>query len=255
MLNSCMSPHYLKQSLLEKTSQRHFKVKTFHKNGLPVLCIYKLSKSTVARLYIEGDGRSWLSKTVISDNPTPKDPVAYHLMEEDLSTYDLYYLSRPCQYCWTQACTLNLWTSDRFSEEVLQAYNQILDDLKTNYTSFEIVAYSGGAAIALLLAAKRQDITKVTTFAGLTDSKYWCTLKKFTPLKNSLNPADFTEKLERIEQVHFVGGKDNNVPKEVMQHYLKKYSNTEKITLLVTDNFDHFSDWPSLWKTYQQQKT
>jgi len=48
-------------------------------------------------VYIEGDGNSWKNKYTLSDNPTPKQPIALQLALQD-PHHQVIYLARPCQY-------------------------------------------------------------------------------------------------------------------------------------------------------------
>ncbi|HLD96053.1 MAG TPA: alpha/beta hydrolase [Alphaproteobacteria bacterium] len=253
MLFGCASPSYLKTKLLNDVQENGYTSAVVEKQGLPIFYVTNFKNSKTARLYIEGDGTAFVSRTQVSDNPTPIEAVAYELMKQDQSNQALYYLARPCQFCWDANCTPKLWTSERFSKRVLTAYNELLDSLKDRHTSFELIGYSGGAALALLLAATRDDILRVITFAGLTDVSYWCKIKGFTPLDNSLNPADFTEKLEKIPQVHFAGKKDKNVPLEVLERYLCNFKDSSPIHKIVKEDFDHFSNWGLLWVRYHHK--
>ena len=56
----------------------------------------KMSCSNI-KIFVEGDGLSWISRTTISSNPTPITPVGLKLMLSDDSSCKIY-LARPCQY-------------------------------------------------------------------------------------------------------------------------------------------------------------
>ena len=64
-------------------------------------------------VYIEGDGRAWRSRRVPSDDPTPRDPLAFRLAVRDPAPKVLY-LGRPCQYVspksWRR-CEPRFWTT------------------------------------------------------------------------------------------------------------------------------------------------
>lgn len=49
------------------------------------------------RIYIEGDGRAWESKTKLSMNPTPSNPVALKLAIVD-PLKSVAYIARPGQF-------------------------------------------------------------------------------------------------------------------------------------------------------------
>src|SRR5262245_4836743 len=49
------------------------------------------------RIYIEGDGRAWLTRQQRSDDPTPRNAIGLRLASADMSP-NVAYLARPCQY-------------------------------------------------------------------------------------------------------------------------------------------------------------
>ncbi|MEZ4694464.1 MAG: hypothetical protein R2837_10880 [Aliarcobacter sp.] len=52
----------------------------------------------------------------------------------------------------------------------------------------------------LLLSAYRNDIDSLITVAGNLDIEKWTTMYNLSKLDGSLNPADFSKKLENIKQ-------------------------------------------------------
>ena len=52
-------------------------------------------KNKDLKVYIEGDGLSWITRTTISANPTPITPTALELMNQDTSECKVY-IARPC---------------------------------------------------------------------------------------------------------------------------------------------------------------
>lgn len=66
------------------------------------------------------------------------------------------YLGRPCQYVMSQAesCDQRYWTNARFAPEVIAAMNSAISTIKDNLgaTELSLVGYSGGAAIAVMIA-------------------------------------------------------------------------------------------------------
>ena len=78
----------------------------------------------VLRVYIEGDGHAWQSRTRPSADPTPHNPVGLRLALADPSPAPLLYLARPCQYARGEVlrhCATRYWTSARLSEEVISS--------------------------------------------------------------------------------------------------------------------------------------
>lgn len=199
------------------------------------------------RVYIEGDGRAWITSHTISDDPTPIKSMAPGLAVDDPNP--AVYMARPCQYILGANCTHSVWTSARFSKEVIQAESEVLDSLKSHYgvQGFELVGYSGGGAVALLLAASRTDVKQVQTIAGNIDPKAWTELKHIAPLTGSLNPVDFADQLAKVPQRHFIGMNDTIVPPDVSKAYMLKVQPTCGETVFV--NADHHSGFGESWAT------
>lgn len=187
-------------------------------------------------VYFEGDGLAWLTKSLISSNPTPLNPTTFKLMLQDSSNCKVY-IARACQYISDNLCSKEDWTSHRFSQKILDATNEAIENLKQEYNNqtFTMIGFSGGGAIATLISAKRNDIKKLITYAGNLDTKKWTEIHNITKLNGSLNPADFTKYLENIPQIHYVGRYDKIMPIEVFKSYKSKFNSDEYIELIMLD--------------------
>ncbi|MBP6700397.1 MAG: hypothetical protein KA135_04085, partial [Halioglobus sp.] len=128
-------------------------------------------------VYIEGDGLAWVSSRRPSENPTPGDPMALKLALAQPAG-NVVYLARPCQYVDTDTqpqCRQNFWTEGRFSEPVIRSTSDALDAIKKHYDSeaVSLIGYSGGGAVAVLVAARREDVRQIITVAGNLDHLEW----------------------------------------------------------------------------------
>ncbi|MGB5792908.1 alpha/beta hydrolase [Poseidonibacter sp.] len=213
-----------------------------------IYTLQKKSKCKNLRIYIEGDGFSWIMKTKISDNPTPINPLSMKLFIKDNSSCKVY-LARPCQYVNDILCEKKYWTSHRFSGQIIDSYTETFDKLKRKIgnLSFEIVGYSGGAAIATLISSKRNDIKYIITVAGNLNHKHWTSKKKITPLTHSLNPVNFSYKLEKIKQVHLIGSNDKIIDESNFNSYISYFENTSNIKKIVYKGFSHHNNWEENW--------
>ena len=202
------------------------------------------------KIYIEGDGLSWINKNTISQDPSPINLLILKLMNEDNNTCKVY-LARPCQFVSSDLCHNKYWTSARFSEEVIKSYEDSLKKLKEKYNnkSFTLIGYSGGGAIATLLAAKKNnDVKRLITIAGNLDTNKWTSFHKVSNLENSLNPSDYTNKLENIEQFHLIGEKDKIIPKDIFLSYFSKFEKKDKIKYILVDA-SHSCCWEKSYKS------
>ena len=210
--------------------------------------------STSLVVYIEGDGLAWKSKTRPSADPTPLTPTALLLAQKHPGS-NVAYLARPCQYVEginRHHCNQAVWTGGRFSESVVNASNEAINYLKDRYQadSLTLIGYSGGGAVAALVAARRQDVIGLITVAGNLDHDSWTSHHKVTPLSDSLNPADFLSQLRVIPQVHFVGEKDQVVPAELTRGYVSKFDSSTSLALIKVNEVkdtDHHCCWVERW--------
>lgn len=202
-------------------------------------------------VYIEGDGLAWLDKHTKSLNPTPPDPLALHLAAEDKSS-NVIYLARPCQYTgWNGAgsCPDIYWTTGTAAAEVISAYNQVLDDIKARYhvTGFNLIGYSGGAAVAVLVAAARQDVLSIRTVAGNTDYAVFAAVHQVSPMKDSIDPATAAAKIAAIPQQHFIGGKDTVVPQAIFDGWKQASGTSTCVHSTVIPDNTHEEGWAESW--------
>ena len=203
------------------------------------------TQSDIIRLYIEGDGRAWKTKYRPSDDPTPKNPVAYYLFKQD-PVLNKIYLARPCQYTAMRNCTVTDWTDGRYSQEIIESYNEILNNLDAK--TFEIVGYSGGAMIALILAGQRDDIVNIITVAGNLDHKAHSLHHNVSTLNKSLNSLEYKDKLKNIPQIHFAGSKDVNTPISIYDDYIKQIRNNNNCFIVNhVDGVSHGEGWEKAW--------
>ena len=208
-------------------------------------------KTRVLSVYIEGDGFAWISKSRVSPDPTPKRPIGLELALRD-HTGVAAYLARPCQYVQdpnTRNCNKIYWTGGRFSSEVIAASLQAINQLKQQFdaSQLQLIGYSGGGAVAALVAAQRNDVIRLITVAGNLDHKAWTQEHLITPLRRSLNPADAWQSLKDIPQLHFVGGQDRIMGENIAESYRSRFPNNKKPVVRIIDDFDHSCCWVQQW--------
>lgn len=225
----------------------HFELVSF----LPTL----QKKSHRLTIYFEGDGFAWVSGTLESADPTPNNPLALRLALAQPEG-NVAYLARPCQYvdAETSACSRRYWMDLRFALEVIEASDRAVEVLKQKFEAKRLtfVGYSGGAAVAALVAARRNDVVQLITVAGNLDHRAWTTYHHLSPLTGSQNPIDEREALQQIRQFHFVGGKDTIIPPSLVESYADLFPENSRLTVHVEPTFDHHccwvENWPRLWR-------
>ncbi len=219
-----------------------FNIAAFRPTNLP--------HATTLKIYIEGDGLAWLDSSTPSADPTPRTPLALKLALRDPER-NAVYLARPCQFLQDDQrrnCQQRYWTSHRFAPEVIAASNTAIDVLKTESGASHLIliGYSGGGAVAALVAAQRHDVTALVTIAGNLDHTAWTSGHHISPLSGSLNPADATSRLQHIPQHHYVGQNDTNISADIALGYAARFKAPTPI-VTVLPGFTHTCCWEEIW--------
>lgn len=210
-----------------------------------------VAKTDTLTVYIEGDGLAWLNNLMASDDPTPRNPVGLELaLRHPLGA--AAYLARPCQYVASTdsgECREAYWTNQRFAPEVIEASSQAIDVLKqrAGANKLVLVGYSGGGAVAALVAARRNDVIKLITVAGNLDHASWTAQHHVSPLAGSLNPADEWQALVNLPQWHFVGASDENITRSVADAYASRFPADHRPKVILIPGFDHHCCWAEQW--------
>jgi dienelactone hydrolase len=214
----------------------------------------KLSAQTdTLTVYIEGDGLAWLSPSQASNDPTPRNPIGLQLALRHPQGVAAY-LARPCQYVEASDatnCRKIYWTSGRFSPEVIEASDQAVSALKQRVGADKLVlvGYSGGGAVAALVAARRNDVVRLVTVAGNLDHRAWTRMHHVLPLDDSLNPADEWQSLIDVPQRHFVGERDEVVSRDVADSYASHFPSHRQPEIITIPDFDHICCWVEKWSS------
>lgn len=210
-----------------------------------------------ATLYIEGDGLAWVNRRTPSLNPTPKNPVALKLAARDPAA-NVVYLARPCQYSPIgpdSFCTRPYWTSHRFAPEVIQAANTALENIKArhNIKQFHLVGFSGGAAVALLLASHRNDIASIRTVAGNLDHEHFNQIHKVSAMPESLNPVDIARHIADIPQHHFIGSDDKIITAALYKSFSRAAGQSTCLKMTIASGASHGKGWEEQWPALLQE--
>lgn len=202
------------------------------------------------RVYIEGDGFAWKSRTQPSDDPTPRNPIGLMLAAAD-KNQNVLYIARPCQFIGPPLpahCDKRVWTSDRFSPSVIDAMNDALSQFVKQYpgVKLELIGYSGGGNIAAILAERRTDVRSLRTVAGNLDVAYVNAIHHVSAMPDAVSAIDRASALRTMPQLHFSGDADKTVTPEVAQRFQRAVGGTCSQVDIVS-NMTHGSDWAAIW--------
>lgn len=199
-------------------------------------------------IYIGGDGTPWLQGRYPAEDPTPKYATALELIISDKGP--AIFVARPCYYGTRHqdpACHPRLWTSARYSGEVVASTLAVIQRYQQLYnpTRLILIGFSGGGAIATLLAPQLDGDVYLVTLAGNLDITAWTELHGYLPLTESLNPADFKLQTADLPQLHLMGGLDEEVPASIIQDYSRGLS---PASLREYSGIDHNCCWLEVWQ-------
>ncbi len=225
--------------------QNHF-VKTIHEGKLfKLLTIsnqqYYKDKSMLY-VFIDGDGIPWRTRTQISTNPDPINPLVLTLMSE--TPYPGIYLSRPCYWIQNNNCHFQWWTNKRYSQTVVDNMIDALQIISKDYDAITLIGYSGGGALAVIIANSVEKITRIITLSANLDHKKWTSYHNYSPLIGSLNAIDYRLPM-RVSQYHFAAENDKNIFPSWIEHFSKSQPNSQ---FFLIKNIDHQCCWLNQWK-------
>lgn len=210
-------------------------------------------RGEVLVVYIEGDGLAYARPGEPALDPTPSDPIALRLATTHPGPGPVAYLARPCQFDGesppASPCRTAYWTGARLAPEIVAGMSSAIDRLKAASGASRVVlaGYSGGGALAALLAERRDDVAGLLTVAANLDLAAWTAELKLAPLAGSLDPATGAASLSRLPQVHFYGDGDKVVPAQVGRAFLARMPSATAATLVVVPGQDHGCCWAASW--------
>lgn len=211
----------------------------------------------VLRIYIEGDGLAWITPTRISDDPTPGQPIALQMAAVDQTGVSIAYIGRPCQYTGgiraRNCADGKYWTTHRYAPAVVDSLAQAIRHLKhqTGATQIDLVGYSGGGTLAMLLQQENQQLPfrHIIAVAPVLDVAGWVEHHQVSPLVGSLDPAKRSPGSSNPDIHILQGGKDQVIPPALTRAALARLRNNgyTKLSLQEFGGFDHGCCWAENW--------
>ena len=203
-------------------------------------------------VYLEGDGDPWLNRTQPASDLTARHPLALPLLASDPAP--ALYLGRPCYdgLARTSGCAPRYWTSHRYSEAVVASMAAALRQVPHYQASSDtvLIGHSGGATLAMLLAARLPRIRAVVSLAGNLDPDAWARLHQYSPLTGSLNPALGPALPDTITQIYFLGAADRNIPPTLFPVTLLQQNN---VRMILVEEYNHRCCWLRDWRSLLSQ--
>ena len=202
-------------------------------------------------IYLEGDGLAWVSRTEPSRDPTPDNPIGLRLAALDKAP-NVIWIARPCQYTnivENPICKQYYWTIGRLAPEIVTSIDLAITaaKLSAKATKIHLIGYSGGGGLAILIAARRNDVATIKTVAGNIDHEAFTSFHRVTPMTHSMDPASVARSINTIPQWHFYGENDKVVPKQIGESYMRKAEFKICLQMKVISGVSHDKGWETHW--------
>jgi pimeloyl-ACP methyl ester carboxylesterase len=107
-----------------------------------------------------------------------------------------------------------------------------------------LIGYSGGGVLAMLIAARLEQVQGVVTIAANLDITAWADLHGYSRLLGSVDPATQRPLPSRIRQIHLAGERDLRVPARLSAPVVARQNDAWR---LVVPDFDHVCCWERAW--------
>lgn len=218
----------------------YFNLASWQKNG---------NDFSPVKIYIEGDGMAFNSRGRVSSDPTPHGNMVRTIAFGDNSA-NVAYLARPCQYIRNRNCNKKYWSNARFAPEVISSEAQAVKQIARGRDVI-LIGYSGGAQVAGLIAVRHPEIKvkKIVSVAGNLDHKSWMLYHHLPQLDLSLNLADYKENFNLLNQTHYVGENDHNIPPKLTYQMVQ-----DPLTIREVKGASHSSGWESIYPLVRDER-
>jgi pimeloyl-ACP methyl ester carboxylesterase len=196
-------------------------------------------------VYIEGDGRPYLDRWTVAADPTPRNPLMLQLMALDRG--NAIYVGRPCYFglATDPPCSALDWTLARFSDRIVTSLAAVIEAerIARGSATVELYGHSGGGALAVLLAHRIPETTRIVTLAGNLDTEAWVALHHYSALEGSLNPARLGPLPARVSQQHYAGTRDKVIPAWMVEQGAREIGGGA----ITVDTKSHICCWEEQW--------
>ncbi len=250
LLASCATNDFTKHRVAESYASEHgFQKKLVQGGQFWLTSFQKITSEKLPYvIYLEGDGQAFKGRYTISDDPTPRKIMMLELATMD-TRRNIVYLARPCQYTpmdLNNGCNQTYWTDKRMSEDSVHALNEAIKKI-AGKEPVDLIGFSGGGGIAVLIAARNPQIRSITTIAGNLDHIAFNKFHRVRPMVGSLNPIDYAKKIAHIPQLHISGGQDKVVPAFIADDFIKASGHSNCIQREILSNATHTKNWNKDW--------
>jgi hypothetical protein len=194
-------------------------------------------------VYLTGDGTPYIRPGLVAADPTPRHPVVVGLLARDPAPAMI--LGRPCYHGYARVppCTPEFWTQGRYGERVVAGMAQALTRVMPPDREYVLIGFSGGGALAVLLARRLPKVIAVVTLAGNLDTDAWAHAHDYGRLDRSLNPVQGPPLSAAITRLHYAGARDRQVPPVLVSRAVARIGGE----FIVVPDTSHERGWEQHW--------
>ena len=223
----------------------------FRAGGYDTLIYMRHPDTTDARslvIFLEGDGRLRSTSLDPFVATAPENPIALELALRTPAR--VAYIVRPCHTPKRDPkCDLEQWRTGRYSSDIVAALVESVREAasRSGAMQIELVGYSGGGTLAVLVAERLDNVVAVVTVAANLDTDTWARDHDYPALSRSLNPAS-SERSHPWPELHLRGDGDQVVPRKTVRTYFEHRPGAREWSI---EGVDHtccwVERWPELW--------
>jgi hypothetical protein len=202
-------------------------------------------------VYVEGDVRGFAPSENPGVDATQDENLGLRLAALDPSD-NVVVISHPCQFNISDSvCFDKTWKNGRLAAQVYASTNRALDYVLAvvPHPYLNLVGYSGGGAVAAILAAWRHDVISLRTIAGNLDPVVGNgRAHASVPQDDFIDPMEIAPRLALLPQEHFVGDKDVLVPPFLTENFVKAIGLSYCVRITHIAEATHKTGWEEMWK-------
>jgi pimeloyl-ACP methyl ester carboxylesterase len=203
-------------------------------------------------VYIEGDIQGFWPTVEPGADPTSDDFLGLRLAALDPSP-NVAYIARPCQFSSSDdiACDPSNWNG-RYAELIITSMNRAVDHFAVPFIQprLNLVGYSGGAAIAAIIATRRKDVVTLRSIAGNLDPAATSRYHAADLDEDFTDPMLIAPRLKLIPQIHYAGEADTVVPPFLTANFVKAVGPSFCDRMVTFPGVTHKTGWEKVWKAH-----
>jgi pimeloyl-ACP methyl ester carboxylesterase len=202
-------------------------------------------------VYLDGDFLGWTATTDPGVPAPAEQALGLRLAALDPSP-NVLYIAHPCELTnGDEACDPAALAHGRYASLVMIDINRAIDHFAVPFIhpSLNLVGVSGGAAVAVLLAARRHDVASLRTVAGNIDPLGAARAHAADINDDLIDPLPIAPRIALLPQQHLVGSQDTATPPFLANNFVKALGPTACASVVEFTEATHTTGWEEIWRS------